>query len=83
MLHLLGNAVLVGQVELALFAGELRHHRILDLLGQIGHHVFLDTAQHKRRHERLQAGGAVALGMLDRAFEALGKRLARAEQARH
>ena len=83
MLHLPGDAVLVCQVKLALLAGELSHDRILDLLGQVGHHVFLDTAQHKRRHERLQAGGTVALGMLDRAFEALGKRLARAEQARH
>ena len=83
MLHLLGDAVLVGQVELALLAGELRHDRILDLLGQVGHHVFLDTAQHKRRHERLQAGGTVALGMLDRAFEALCKQFTRAKQARH
>ena len=83
VLHLLGDAVLVGQVELALLAGELRHDRILDLLGQVGHHVFLDTAQHKRRHERLQASGTVALGMLDRAFEALCKRFTRAEQARH
>ena len=83
MLHLLGDAVLVSQVELALLSGELRHDGVLDLLGQVGHHVFLYAAQHKRRHERLQAGGTVALGMLDRAFEALGKRLARAEQARH
>ena len=53
MLHLLGDAVLVGQVELALLAGELRHDSVFDLLGQVGHHVFLNTAQHKRRHERL------------------------------
>ena len=83
MLHLLGDAVLVGQVELALLAGKLRHDGVFDLLGQVGHHVFLNTAQHKRRHERLQASGAVALGVLNRAFEALGKRLARAKQARH
>ena len=73
VLHLLGDAVLVGQVELALLAGKLRHHRVFDLLGQVGHHVLLDTAQHKRRHERLQTSGAVTLGVLDRAFEALGK----------
>ena len=73
MLHLLGDAVLVGQVELALFAGKLCHHRILDLLGQIGHHIFLDATQHKRRHERLQTSGTVALGMLDGALKALGK----------
>ena len=83
VLHLLGDAVLVCQVQLTLLAGKLRHHRVLDLLGQIGHHVFLDTAQHKRRHERLQASGAIALGVLDRAFEALGKRLARPQKARH
>ena len=47
MLHLLGDAVLVGQIELALLAGELRHDGVLDLLGQVGHHVFLNAAQHK------------------------------------
>ena len=73
VLHLLGDAVLVGQVELALFAGKLCHDRILDLLGQIGHHIFLDATQHKRRHERLQTSGTVALGMLDGALKALGK----------
>ena len=73
MLHLLGDAVLVCQVQLALLAGELSHDSVLDLFGQIGHHVFLDTAQHKRRHERLQASGTVTLGVLDRAFEALGE----------
>ena len=73
MLHLLGNAVLVGQVELALLSGKLRHHRILDLLGQVGHHVFLYATQHKRRHERLQTSGAVTLGMLDGTLKALGK----------
>ena len=83
MLHLLGDAVLVCQVQLALLAGELSQDGVLDLLRQIGHHVFLDTAQHKRRHERLQASSVVTLGVLDRAFEALGKRLARAKQARH
>ena len=83
MLHLLGNAILVSQVELALLAGELRHDRVLDLLGQVGHHVFLNAAQHKRRHERLQASSAIALGMLDGALKALGKRLARAQKARH
>ena len=83
MLYLLGDAVLVGQVELALLAGELSHDRVLDLFGQIGHHVLLDTAQYKRRHECLQASGAVALGMLDRAFESLCKRFTRAQQARH
>ena len=83
MLHLLGDAVLICQVKLALLAGKLRHDRVLDLFGQIGHHVFLDTAKHKRRHECLQAGGTVALGMLDRAFEALCKRFTRTQQARH
>ena len=83
MLHLLGDAVLVGQIELALLAGELRHDRVLDLLGQVGHHVFLNAAQHKRRHERLQASSAVTLGVFDRALKALGKRLARAQKARH
>ena len=83
MLHLLGDAVLVCQVELALLAGELCHDGVLDLLGQVGHHVFLNTAQHKRRHERLQASGAIALGMLDGALKALGKRLARPQKARH
>ena len=73
VLHLLGDAVLVGQVELALLAGELCHDGVLDLLGQIGHHVFLDATQHKRRHERLQTSGAVALGMLDGTLKALGK----------
>ena len=53
MLYLLGDAVLIGQIELALLAGELRHDGVLDLLGQVGHHVFLNAAQHKRRHERL------------------------------
>ena len=83
MLHLLGDAVLVGQVELALLAGKLCHHRVFDLFGQVGHHVFLNATQHKRRHERLQASGAIALGMLDRAFESLCKRFTRAQQARH
>ena len=83
MLHLLGNAILVGQVELALLASELRHDRVLDLLGQVGDHVFLNTTQHKRRHERLQASSAVTLGVFDRALKALGKRLARAQKARH
>ena len=73
MLHLLGDAVLVCQVELALLAGKLRHHRVFDLLGQIGHHVFLYATQHKRRHERLQTSGAIALGMLDGTLKALGK----------
>ena len=73
VLHLLGDAVLVCQVKLALLAGELSHDSVLYLLGQVGHHVFLYAAQHKRRHERLQASGTVALGVLDRAFEALGK----------
>ena len=83
VLHLLGDAVLVCQVQLALLAGELSHDGVLDLFGQIGHHVFLDATQHKRRHECLQASGTVTLGVLDRAFEALGKRLARAKQTRH
>ena len=73
MLHLLGDAVLVCQVQLALLAGELRHDRILDLLGQVSHHVFLYAAQHKRRHECLQASGTVTLGMLDGTFKALGE----------
>ena len=73
VLHLLDDAVLVCQVELALLAGKLRHHRILDLLGQVGHHVFLDATQHKRRYERLQTSGTIALGMLDGTFKALGK----------
>ena len=83
VLHLLGDAVLVGQVELALFAGELRHDGVFDLFGQVGNHVFLYVTQHKRRHERLQASGAIALGMLDGALKALGKRLARPQKARH
>ena len=83
MLHLLGDAILVGQIELALLAGKLRHDGVLDLLGQVGHHVFLNAAQHKRRHECLQASGAIALGVFDRALKALGKRLARAQKARH
>ena len=73
MLNLLGDAVLVCQVELALLAGKLRHHRILDLLGQVGHHLFLDATQHKRRYERLQTSGTIALSMLDGTFKALGK----------
>ena len=83
MLHLLGDTILVGQIELALLAGELCHDGVLDLLGQVGHHVFLNAAQHKRRHECLQASGAIALGVFDRALKALGKRLARAQKARH
>ena len=83
VLHLLGDAVLICQVQLALLASKLSHDSVLDLFGQIGHHVFLDTAQHKRRHERLQASGAIALGVLNGALKALGKRLARPQKARH
>ena len=83
MLHLLGDTVLVGKVKLALLALQMREDGVLDLLGQVGDHVLLDAAQHEGRDEGLEAARRVALGMLDRALEALGETLMRAQEPRH
>ena len=83
VLQLQRQPVLVGLVQLVLFASHARIYDTFVFLWQICQHVGLESAQDKRGDHALQPMCRVALAGLHGSGEALGERIHAAQDARH
>ena len=75
--------LLVRAVQLALVAGKLRIHHLLQLVGQVAQNVALQAAQHERTYGRAQPVGAVRVAREDGVLVPLAKAVVAAQEPRH